>query len=273
MSYILDALKKSEKERQRGTVPDLMTAQDVIEEGPKRRSLWPYLLVGALILNAGLLAWWLAWRSGKPPVAAQPPATQQRVAKAPDQENRSADAGSAVPPSPSKLPQATEPAPRSAAEKKPVSRPEVPAAGVNVPPVDVIRQPRQDEMKTDMQRNKENKPAPHEKGLSGIASLPPQQTPAVKHSDAESEQAALPPPAPNKLYSLQELPASLRQGLPDFAISTHLFSSDVSSRMVRINGQLLREGEFLNAGLKLEEITFEGVVFSYQKYRFRIGLK
>jgi len=271
MSYILDALKKSEKERQRGTVPDLMTAQDVIEEGPKRLPLWPYLLVGALVLNAGLFAWWLAWRSGKPPVAAQPTAPQQLVAKAPDHENRSADAG----PSVATPPSTREPLTRSAEEKKTVSRPEVPAAVINVPRVDGIRQPRQEQVKADMQRNKENKPAPatHEKGLSEIASVPPQQTPAVKHSDAESEPAALPAPVPNKVYSLQELPASLRQSLPDFAISTHLFASDASSRMVRINGQLLREGQFLTAGLKLEEITFEGVVFSYQKYRFLVGLK
>jgi len=273
MSYILDALKKSEKERQRGTVPDLMTAQDVIEEGPKRRPFWPYLLVGALILNAGLFAWWLAWRSGKPPVAAQQTAPQQLVARAPDQENRSADAGPSVATPPSTVSNAREPLTRSAEEKKPVSRPEVPAAVMNVPRVDVIRQPGQEQVKTDMQRNKENKPAPHEKGPSEIASVPPQQTPAVKHSDADSEPAALPAPVPNKLYSLQELPASLRQSLPDFAISTHLFASDASSRMVRINGQMLREGEFLSAGLKLEEITFEGVVFSYQKYRFRVGLK
>jgi hypothetical protein len=42
--------------------------------------------------------------------------------------------------------------------------------------------------------------------------------------------------------------------------------------MVKINGQAMREGQDLIAGLKLEEITQNGVIFSYQNYRFRIGL-
>jgi hypothetical protein len=72
---------------------------------------------------------------------------------------------------------------------------------------------------------------------------------------------------------MQELPAAVRQNLPDFAVSTHLYTDDAPSRMVRINGQLLREGQFLAAELKLEEITPEGVIFSYHNYRFRVGLK
>jgi hypothetical protein len=56
MSYILDALKKSEKEHQQGTVPDLMTVQDVMVQEPTKRPLLPYLLLVALLLNAALLA-------------------------------------------------------------------------------------------------------------------------------------------------------------------------------------------------------------------------
>jgi len=38
MSYILDALRKSEKERQQGTVPDFMTVQDaMVQEGLEDR--------------------------------------------------------------------------------------------------------------------------------------------------------------------------------------------------------------------------------------------
>jgi len=67
MSYILDALKKSEKERKQGTVPDLMTVQDVIVQEQKKSSLLPYLLLLALLLNGALLAWWLVpWQSKKP---------------------------------------------------------------------------------------------------------------------------------------------------------------------------------------------------------------
>lgn len=275
MSYILDALKKSEKERQRGTVPDLMTAQDVAGEGPKRRAFWPYLIVGVLILNAGLLAWWLAWHSSKPPVATQPTATQQYTAKAPDQGNRSANAGLSVATPPSKVSNMSEPATRSAEEKKPVFRPEIPTAKIDVPRVNVTRQPQQEQVKTDVQKNRENKPAAETnvKGPRETPSVSLQHTPTMNHPEAETQPVALPAPMKNKIYSLKELPLSLQQSLPAFAISTHLYASDTSSRVVRINGQILREGQFLTAGLKLEEITSEGVIFSYQNYRFRVGLK
>jgi general secretion pathway protein B len=274
MSYILDALKKSERERQRGAVPDLMTTQDVMAQAPKKRSFWPYLLVGALILNAGLLAWWLAWHSKKPPVAAQPIAARQQAAKAPDQANRSADAGLSVTAPPSETAKRGEPAGSSAEEKKTVYRPEIPAAKIDVPAVDVTRPSQQKQVNAGTQKNKENKPAPAREVNSPerVSSVPQQQTPAVKSSDTESVPAAL-SPVKNKLYGLGELPVSIRQSLPDFTISTHLYSSDASSRLVRINGQMLREGQFLSAGVKLEEITSDGMIFSYQGYRFRVALK
>src|SRR3989304_1233253 len=72
MSYILDALKKSEKERRHGTVPDLLTVQDILVQEPKKRLLWPYFLLIALLLNAGLFMWWLnPWQSKKPKVVVQ----------------------------------------------------------------------------------------------------------------------------------------------------------------------------------------------------------
>jgi hypothetical protein len=40
--------------------------------------------------------------------------------------------------------------------------------------------------------------------------------------------------------------------------------------MARINGQMMREGEYLTAGLKLEKITLDGPVFSYKSYRFHV---
>lgn len=55
MSYILDALKKSEQERQAGAVPVLRTAPPV---DARRRGLWLGMLVGvAAVLSAAI---WLA---------------------------------------------------------------------------------------------------------------------------------------------------------------------------------------------------------------------
>lgn len=59
MSYILDALKKSDKQRKHGTVPDPMTVHDIIEPQPKKRNIWPYLVLFVFVLNGAMLLWWL----------------------------------------------------------------------------------------------------------------------------------------------------------------------------------------------------------------------
>ena len=59
MSYILDALKKSEAERSRGVLPTLLAASPT--QFRPRVAIW--VLFGALIANACLFAAWIYWRS------------------------------------------------------------------------------------------------------------------------------------------------------------------------------------------------------------------
>ena len=59
MSYILDALKKAEQERQRGSVPDLLTVQTLPEETqgkriPRRYFIFALIFAGAIISTWGL---------------------------------------------------------------------------------------------------------------------------------------------------------------------------------------------------------------------------
>ena len=71
MSYILDALKKSEAERSRGSVPTLL----IPAQTQFRSSVVVWVIVFALIVNAGLIAAWMFW-----------PATQPTAARAPQTE-------------------------------------------------------------------------------------------------------------------------------------------------------------------------------------------
>lgn len=57
MSYILEALKKSDEERNRGTAPGLQTVQSAGIPAAKKRSGRHYLITFALLLNAALLGW------------------------------------------------------------------------------------------------------------------------------------------------------------------------------------------------------------------------
>ena len=77
----------------------------------------------------------------------------------------------------------------------------------------------------------------------------------------------------NEAHNVEGLPLSIRQSLPPINISVSLYSDDPTLRMARINGSIIREGEYLSAGLKLEKITPDGVIFSYQNYRFSVGPK
>jgi hypothetical protein len=55
MSFILEALKKVDRERHQDNVPTLSTVHRQSSEAPKR--IWPWALVAALLINALILAW------------------------------------------------------------------------------------------------------------------------------------------------------------------------------------------------------------------------
>ncbi len=52
MSYILDALKKSEQERGHGNIPDVQTVHSSsLNYRSEKTTYWPYILIAAVILN------------------------------------------------------------------------------------------------------------------------------------------------------------------------------------------------------------------------------
>ncbi len=61
MSFILDSLRKSDRNREQSEIPGLHTVHEVPvrKSAPKMRLLLPYLLIGALLLNGGAMIWWL----------------------------------------------------------------------------------------------------------------------------------------------------------------------------------------------------------------------
>ena len=81
MSYILDALKRAEAERDRGAVPTLNTQALASTVGARRGSPLPYVVIGVGVLLVLLLAL-LLWRSwgGAPAPQIEP---QQPLAQAP----------------------------------------------------------------------------------------------------------------------------------------------------------------------------------------------
>lgn len=214
MSYILEALKKSDQQRQLGATPTLQAAQ-VTVAAPKRPLFIYYGLLAAVLLGAGIMIGWLRpWQPELPP-----PVTEPIAAK-----------------SPISISQQAAPAPLTA------------------PP----------EMLGAM---KPNNPALVNSGTpSAAAPIPDKSMPEKSASIAgvAQEQKAIP---------FDELPLQIQQEIPAMTVQLHSYSGNPSERLVYINSIRLREGESLMLGLRLEQITPDGMIFSYKGYRFKRGIR
>jgi general secretion pathway protein B len=88
MSYILDALKKSDQQRQRGVTPTLLTAQTMTTE-PERPRLLPAGVLAALLIATGIVIGWLRPWQPVPPIAVPETGTMKPAAPPPVQPSPS----------------------------------------------------------------------------------------------------------------------------------------------------------------------------------------
>lgn len=100
--------------------------------------------------------------------------------------------------------------------------------------------------------------------------------PAVKKPIvAISKPAPERPPASTSIrptVNLAELPLAIRRVLPDVEITSHIYSSDPSLRMVKIDGVSRHEGDLLSESHRLIGITDSGVILDFQGYRYRLDV-
>lgn len=269
MSYILEALKKSEQERARGREQDLLQFPAAPPAPP---SLRPGMVLGlsALLLAGGIaIGWWQPWRgpAAQPRPAASQPVPEQPVASVPAREpdvpppaapTRAEalrelrpllpEGGSAAAPGPAPAkpsPGASAPA---VALPEPAPAPPAPQAATEAAPV-AARAP--------AAARSESRPA------AAAAPKPEERKPAAKPPPPKE----LPPP-PNRVLAMSELPAALREALPPLTIRGFVHSDDPASRLVVVNERMLREGDEIAAELTLERIDPDGMVLNFRGYRF-----
>ena len=194
MSYILDALKKSDQQRNLGVPPSLQFAQATMP-APKRPSIFHYGLLAAVLLCAGvaigLLRPWQTEQMPEPiaqgsPVRNSQPATPSTISASP------VTAGSTA----------------------------------------------------------------HE------TAAPVRQQPDSLATNARQQEAT----------PFDELPIAIRHEIPEITVQLHAYSGKPGERLAYINSKKLREGDSLSPGLVLEQITPDGMVFSYKGYRFKHGI-
>lgn len=254
MSYILDALRKSDQLRRRSAAPTLPLGQ-VAVAAPKQPALIFYGLLALVLLSAGIAIGWLRpWQAApetRPPAigAVAPPLAASGLTPA-------------QPPAIAAMPEPQPGAPISAlaVQAVPVPAPApvqgVVGAGIATPAPGASRSgalPKPDA------------------GLppKADAGLPPRAAVPLPGPAASSTAAAAPAAA---VMTMAELPAAIQQELPPLSTSVHAYSGRPADRMVGINNRLLREGDDVTPGLRLEQITREGMILSYKGYTFRRGV-
>lgn len=237
MSFILDALRKSDQQRQRSATPTLMTAQVPAVEA-RQPALWWYGALAAVLIGAGILIGWMhQWQAE--------PATPAIQASAPKPPETVAQQFSPPPNVASPV------SPRMQETQTPLRE-----SGTTIAPV------------TPVPAIVAAKPEPAKPVMPGpVAATPVPATPPKPAEHVLAQEVAKDP----GVMALAELPPLIQQELPKLSILAHSYSSKPKARFVFINDQMVHEEESPAPGLKLEQITPDGMIFSYKGYRFRRG--
>lgn len=245
MSFILDALKKSEIERQRQSVPGLMDTS--FRPRRRRLPLWAAALCVLLAVNLMVLTYVLIRKSG-PELAS--PAPNQGSRPAPNQESRPAPNQGSRPvdtaPAPTAGTAPPAPPPFSPLDTAPEYAPEIPVAPLaGTAPV---APPAARTASTDRQGTADTRSAHHSDPLLTNSA-----------ADAESEEV---------LPTISEISLSGAQALPELHLDVHVYATNPAERFVYINMRKYHEGAKLQEGPTVERIRRDGVVLNYQGLRF-----
>ena len=257
MSYILDALKSSDQERNSGKVPTLQSQPERLG-GPAagaRKSASKFILPSLLLV---LLAGIVVGAMFRPPnIRGDLPANPAGVAV--PVANPPADAEPPVEADGTEQAQVLTADPEvSLDELKDVQLDIVPTVGEEVVESEDPGTQSQ-ELVADLGEDRVTQ------------SLPPQEAPQVEPRAEESATSVEIDATPDPYEGIphqRQLAFEIRREIPDMNISVHVYSAKPGSRLVRIDDTVYREGDFVADELKLEEITPNGLIMSIGDTRF-----
>ena len=237
MSYILEALKKSQAERQLGELPSIHAPQvqlhgGAASHGARRGPVW-LALGGVSVAVAAALLLWQPWQAG---VAAPAPAPALAPAPAP------AVLAQAVP--------APLPAPVAAAPAPAVPLASAPPAGSAAPVHHArpVAEPPQE--------------SPGQAPPAAPAPVPAAAPPVAAPASAPAAEETVP--------AMRDLPEPIQRQIPAVAIGGYIYSKNPADRLLLIDKVLRHEGEELAPGLVLEKLQPKGAIFSFKGYRYRV---
>jgi general secretion pathway protein B len=295
MSYILDALRKAEAERERGQLPGLHSAV-AMPRLPERRLLervpkgWPVLGgLAALALVGGLGGWVWLQRGPVEPSLAVPPVTGPGLDIATAEPQATAPRR-APNPAPAKTPRPDlAPAPTGSATARPSTaagqpQPVIASVGAAVVPTPKAAAPAAPSTPI---------AGPKDTNRSAIVTLPVAASaqPLVASSPTASALATpvvsgpanVPPTAPmptvssappldGRIHAVDDLPADIRRELPKLDFGGLVQLDNPPRRSLIVNGAILMEGELVQPNLVLEQIRLTGAVLRYKGWRYQLPL-
>ncbi|MEO7385383.1 MAG: general secretion pathway protein GspB [Gammaproteobacteria bacterium] len=243
MSFILDALRKSDAERQRAVTPGLSDVRYAAR--PIRRSLWLPILVLVLAANAVFLTVQWFGRKDASPGTEVPP-----VVQAPVGGNPPAAASATYPPPP--------------ADIRPLAREaESPGAGLDTADVE-------SEFGALPGQATNAVPAPVI-AESAEAPLPVAAAPEPLPVQPGAHPSRI--IAGNDLPTAEQLMGAGTLNIPVLNLDLHVYSEKATGRFVVINSAKYKEGGRLREGPTVDSITKDGVVLAYQGQRFTLSRK
>jgi general secretion pathway protein B len=238
MSFILDALKKSESDRQRQSGPSLFE----VKVAPPRRALpiWAVAIAVLLGINVIVISWMLLRR---PAVQQQPapavhdtPAARVATAPPPPAQSPAASGQTATAPSP-----AAAVAPSSATTH--TESPGQPAAPASL---------------ANSGQNAGPQQSPADNPSDNAPAVEPAAAPGFATSGGGQVGGDMP------LY--QQIVTS--DNLPPLHLDMHVFADRPKDRFVLINMHRAGEGDTLEGGVHVDAIRPDGVVLTYQGTQF-----
>jgi general secretion pathway protein B len=251
MSYILEALKKAQAERQLGNAPDIHTPAPVpVAAASTAANRRPLLIgLGAGVLVAGIAAG-LMWRAKTP---AGEPAVLARNEAVPAAPVVAAPAPAAAPVA------AAAPAPAAAAPAA------IAALAVQAPAAQPAPVP----------PPAAAAPVPRKAAAAAVADTVPEAVylpaPARAPEPLPAPVRAPDPVAEDNLRTLQQLPDAIQREVPKVAVGGYIYSPNPADRLLLVDKALRREGEELAPGLVLERLMPKYAVMNYRGTRYRVA--
>jgi general secretion pathway protein B len=272
MSFILDALKKSETDRQRQTGPALFEVK--VAQPKAGFPVWAIAIVVLLVINMVIVGWLLLRRPSKTEADAQPPVASQPAPTPPPSTAISQPAPSNTAPlpvqnngAPPQGQQAQSPPPTApAAANAQGAQSEDQMAGRRIPERDQ-NEPTLANGAAGLNRSGANA------GLGAIPSV------AASASNPDDDAPAQDPGSPlfkghvkrgteSGLMLYQDVAVTNGANIPELRLDMHVYDPKPQARFALINMQKVTEGQMMKGDVKVEAITPEGVVMSHNGSRF-----